>query len=148
MLTFGSFSNDVGLIWARFASKVWVRKTVSWQVAAWQFWWMIFADCGGMVAGLASLVISSWLASGWLAGLSACWFGSLVCWLVSVLVRYAGSLASSWLASLLACWRSSMVCWFALACWRASLPVCFYAGWLVGSGNIQWSSITDTVLIE
>ena len=43
MFTFGSFSNDFWLIWARFASKVWDRKTVSWQVAAWQFWWMTLA---------------------------------------------------------------------------------------------------------
>ena len=137
MLTFGSFSNVFGLIWARFASKVWVRKTVSWQVAAWQFWWMIFADCGGMAAGLASLVISCWLASGWLAGLSACWFDSLVCWLVSVLVRYAGSLASSWLP---VCWLAEGAQWFAGLHWRVGVLVCQFASmladWLVrGTSN-------------
>ena len=44
MFTFGSFSNDFGLIWARFASKIWIRKTVGSQVAAWQFWRMVFAS--------------------------------------------------------------------------------------------------------
>ena len=90
-------------------------------------WWHV---C--WLAGWAGLLISCWLASGWLAGL-VCWFAGLLAFWFAMLARWH-------LLGLLVCWLAEGAQWFAGLHWRVGVLVCQFASmladWLVrGTSN-------------